>query len=711
MAAIDPTRMFEAPTANRYATDDQTQPGIRSANENTDEPVGDNDPLGTPPKSLAELRRMFDDYRANTEISRQQCLIDIDYYDGNQLSVDERRELEKRGQPEVINNRIRVGINGILGVIEKTRADPRAWPKTPQQEGTSDVATDTLRYIATSNRLKAAKMSMFWDMAVPGTAACLTGVDAKTKRVIFEQIRWEEFFLDPRSRRWDGKDGRYMGIAKWMYAEDVAAMYKDQAENIQNTLAPTSAGIIDESFQDRPIFQGWLDRLNKRVMLVEIYYRVGDKWYRAVYYAGGILEQSESPYEDEDGEPCNPIECVAAYVDRENMRYGIVRDMRYLQDEINKRRSKLLWHLSASQIQAKDPSAIEVDADTARIEAARPDGVIPFGWEKVSTTDMSAGQMQLLAESKAELERFGPNPAILGRQGADSSGRAVMARQQAGLTELAIIFSRFDDFELRLYKQAWARAKQYWTDPMWIRVTDDADAPKYVQLNSPVQALTGSTDLGSNEGPPVMPQQGGPAPNAMLAASSQGAAPPQQSAPPPQMSPQQASAMQVAQEQANDPRSQLPPGVLGYKNQIASMDVDIVVDTEPETANIMAEMLRDLIQVISANPLYAQQVPFELLLEMSPLPHKRQFIDKLKSMNAAPQAQAAQTAEQKTQLDNAEQAAKIRRIESQTIVDSAKAHKLGMEGQATGIEVTNALHDLSPGVLENELQPTGVPGP
>lgn len=694
MALIDATRRFQAPTANEDAQDEQDQPGIKSAHEGTDEPVEDNDPLGRPPKSLAELRRMFDDYRANTEISRQQCLIDIDYYDGNQLSVDERRELEKRGQPEVINNRIRVGINGILGVIEKTRADPRTWPRTPQQEGTSDVATDVLRYIATANRLKAVKMACFWDMAVPGTCAVITQVDEKTKRVTFDQIRWEEFFADPRRRKTDYKDARYMGIAKWMYAEDLAALYPEAAEDIQNTLAPTSAGIIDESFQDRPIFQGWLDRLNKRVMLVEIYYRVGNTWYRACYYAGGILEQSVSPYENEDGEPDCPIEAVSAYIDRENMAYGIVRDMRYLQDEINKRRSKLLWHLSASQIQARDPSAIEVDSATARIEAARPDGVIPFGWEKVSTTDMSAGQMQLLAESKSELERFGPNPAILGRQGADASGRAVMARQQAGLTELAIIFSRFDDWELRLYKQAWSRAKQFWTAPMWIRVTDDSNAPKYVQLN---EAIPPELQV-----PPI--QQ----PNPMV--QGQPGAPQEPQAPPPPPTPAQQEAESIQAQYVQDPRLKLPPKTLGYKNQIASMDIDIIVDTEPETANIMAEMLRDIIQVISANPLYAQQVPFKLLLEMSPLPHKRQFIDMLDSMTADQQKQQAAAAQTNQQLQEAEQAAKIRRIESQTLVDQSKAHKLAIEGQGSAVEVTNTLHDLSPGGLAGQLDPTGGAG-
>lgn len=596
-------------------------------------------------KNLAELRLMFDDYRSNTEVYRQQSLVDIDFYDGKQWTADERRELEARGQPDTYINRIKVAINGILGVVEKSRADPRAWPRSPSDEQASDVCTDTLRYIADYNRFKVIKQDCFFDMLVPGTAAVLTELDSHTKRVKLTQIRWEEFFIDPRSRRWDGRDARFMGCAKWMYAEDVAAIYRGKAGDLDNAMSTGVPGIIDESFQDRPIFAGWLDRRNKRIMVIECYYRIGREWFRSVYFAGGVLEEGASMYHDDTGESVNPIECVTAYVTRENERIGVARDMRPIQEEINKRRSKLLHLLNSAQIQAEDPSAIDVDVDTARIEAARPDGVIPYGWKRVPVTDMTAGQSALLAEAKSELERFGPNPAILGRQGADASGRAVMARQQAGLTELAIIFSRFDDFELRIYRMAWYCAKEYWTDPMWVRVTDDMNAPKFIRINEPI--VHGHASMKGH--------------------------------------------------------------VLGYKNKIADLDVDIILDTEPETANIMAEMFRDLIQVVSANPLYAQQVPFELLIELSPLPRKRMILDMLKANKEGPAAQQQQQVKgQATSLQLAEQAAKVRRIESQTLVDQAKAHHLAIEGQSRAIEVTNALQGPPPGALEQAM---GVSGP
>lgn len=624
----------------RYAFETSAQQPILPGTPTADTPATEE--LSSKLKNLSELRLMFDDYRSNTEVYRQQALVDLDFYDGKQWTVEERKELEARGQPDTYINRIKVAVNGILGVVEKSRADPRAWPRTPADEQSSDVCTDTLRYIADYNRFKVIKQDCFFDMLVPGTAAVITELDRHTKRVKLTQIRWEEFFIDPRSRRWDGRDARYMGCAKWMYAEDVAAIWKTKAGDLDNAMSTGVPGIIDESFQDRPIFAGWLDRRNKRIMIVEVYYRIGRDWYRSIYYAGGVLEEGASMYHDDQGLSVCPVECVTAYVTRENERIGVSRDMRPIQEEINKRRSKLLHLLNSAQIQAEDPSAIDVDVDTARIEAARPDGVIPYGWKRVPVTDMTAGQAALLAEAKSELERFGPNPAILGRQGADASGRAVMARQQAGLTELAIIFSRFDDFELRCYRMAWYCAKEYWTDAMWVRVTDDMQAPKFIRINEPIK-----------HGPTGM--------------------------------------------------------VLGYKNKLADLDVDIIIDTEPETANIMAEMFRDLIQVVSANPLYAQQVPFELLIELSPLPRKRMILDMLKANKEGPAAQQQnQVKEAATHLQMAEQAAKVRRIESQTLVDQAKAHHLAIEGQSKAIEVTSALQPPPPGAFEQAMGAAGT---
>jgi len=489
---------------------------------------------------LASLRRMLSDAMSLTEEARKEQQIDGDYYDGYQYTPDERRALESRKQPDLVFNRIRPAINGTLGVLRQGNTDPRAYPRNPGDQDAADVASKTLRFIADQNRFDELKLRCAKDYLVPGLTAAVVGVDGED--VTIEQVRWEEFIYDPRSRREDFEDARYLGIAKWMYADDLAAMYPDSAKEIEAAvdIAPVATS---DSMEDRPRDGqvSWVDGRKKRLLVVEMYHRDGG-WKRCVFHGGGVLEASDSPYLDDRRQPTCPIVAQSCFVDRENNRYGLVRDMRGPQDEINKRRAKLLDLVSRRQVQEAEYGALAgVDPEIIRKEAARPDGVLPSGAIIVPTTDMAAGQAQLLAEAKAEIERMGPNPAMLGRQGSDTSGRAQLVRQQAGLTELAIVFGGVEDWELRVYRQMWARARQFWQAPKWIRITDDDGAPEFIGVNQPTIIQT-----------PYGPMQG------------------------------------------------------PVDNPIADLDIDIILDTVPDTANVQQEqfaMLVDLAKVGALGPM------------------------------------------------------------------------------------------------------------
>ncbi|MGH7022777.1 MAG: hypothetical protein ACREEB_04200 [Caulobacteraceae bacterium] len=588
----------------------------------------DTDPDNTQPADLAKLKRYFAEARDLTEVARSNSLIAIDYYDNDQYTPAELAALRERRQPPIVVNRIKPAINGIVGVTERSRSDPRAWPREPGKTDQADTVTDILRYICDFNRFKSVKRDCFTDMLVPGTCAALMGVD-DDRHVTITQVRWEEFFGDPRSRRRDYKDARFLGIAKWMYADDAMALYPGKRTAIEATIENGVGGgmVPDMSFQDRPL-QGsstggaWVDRKQRRLMVVEMYYREGS-WKRAVFTGSDILEEGASPYLDHKGKPDCPIEAMSAYVRPDNARYGVAWDMLSVQDEINKRRSKALHLLNVSRIQAKDPAVMGTDVNVARAEAARPDGVLPFGWVMAPSVAEFQGNVELMQEAKAEMERMAPNPAVLGRGTEDSSGRALLARQQAGLVELAVIFGALEDWELRVYRQCWARAKQFWTAPVFIRVTDDEDAPKFVGLNQPV---LGQPAIG------VHPETGLPA---------------------------------------------VMPQVLGYRNAVAEMDVDIEVDAQPDTGTVAQEQFSELMAMVGSNPQWQTQIPLTAMIQLSQIPHKRSVLDVIKQAQEAAQEANAQA----QQLQQAHAVAKIHETQASALQKTA-------QGQAS---VLNAL--------------------
>ena len=178
--------------------------------------------------SLDKLKRYFAESAYKTKEARQNSLTCLDYYDSDQFTSAERKVLADRKQPDITINRIKPAVNGIIGVVERGRSDPKAWPRNPGQEDAADAATDVLRFVADCQPLPSASSAIvFLDMLVPGIMAALVGVDGD-KQVTITQIRWEEFFYDPQSRRADFKDGRYLGVCKWMYADPTDDNLDDQ---------------------------------------------------------------------------------------------------------------------------------------------------------------------------------------------------------------------------------------------------------------------------------------------------------------------------------------------------------------------------------------------------------------------------------------------------------------------------------------------------
>ena len=77
--------------------------------------------------------------------------------------------------------------------------------------------------------------------------------------------------------------------------------------------------------------------------------------------------------------------------DVDNQRYGMVRGLISLQDEINKRRSKALHLLSVHQVIA-EKGAVQ-DVDKARRELARPDGFIEVASQGMRFEVLPTGEL------------------------------------------------------------------------------------------------------------------------------------------------------------------------------------------------------------------------------------------------------------------------------------------------------------------------------
>ncbi len=590
-----------------------------------------------PDFDISKLRKMVEIAIDETSPARELSERDRDYYDGYQWTPAEQAVLRKRKQPVITINRIKRKIDAMVGIEQRGRVDPRAYPRNPQDEAAADAATKALVFVDDNTRFDSKRSAAFENVLVEGYGGCEVIVEMKRGRpeVVINRLRWEEIFFDPYSREKDFSDAAYTGCMKWMTIDAAlelyGAVYQGEGD-LGELLEKTMKFAQDTTFEDRPATQvsRWADQRQKRVRIAQMYYRKGGIWCLAIFCGGGIIYQGESDYLDEDGKPDNPIILFSGYVDRENQRYGVVRDMISAQDEINKRRSKLLHQLNSRQTIAVK-GAVDSVADMKR-QLAMPDGHVEINieafedairagvkpFEVVQNADQTAGQFSLLQESKSEIDMLGPNASLLGQLEGNQSGRAIQAQQNAGFAELAPIYDSLRDWTLRVYRAIWNRIRQYWTEERWIRITDDMGSVEFVGLNV---------------------QQG----------------------------------MQVAM----GPSGPVMQPVM--QNAVAEMDLDIIIEDMPDVASLKQEEFAQMADMAGKGV----PIPPEALIEASSLRNKKEILDRMEEAKAqAMQAQMAQMQgeqqikAQELQIDGITAEAKAQRDKAAAMKDLASVDKI-----------------------------------
>jgi hypothetical protein len=602
-------------------------------------PYDDGDTL-----EVADLVRMFEESEESTYEARQASERDWDFYDGKQWTADELAELKKRGQPPTVANDIQPKVDFLIGVEKSQRIDPRAMPRTPQHEDDADGATKALKYVSDEQLYDESRSEAWKDMLIKGSCGMNVTVEHGYEEdelcVKVDRVPWDRMFADPHSAKPDYSDANYWGTVTWMDYDDALMRYPEGAEALDATL--DSANVSD-TYDDKPKFNLWADRKRKRVRVCEIWIKRGDDYHFAEFTKGGILNAGPSPFQDDKGQSDNALFFQSAYVDRDNNRYGLVRNLVPLQEEKNKRRSKALHLLNTAQVVMREGSLSTLnDVERVRKEASRPDGLIVLApsnnpisadFEFNPRTDLATGHVQLLQEIKNEMDRIGPNATMMGDKAQGSSaasGRAIIASQQGGMMQIRDLLDKLAHLDKRVFRAIWNRIRQFWTGQKWIRVTDDERNIRWLGIN-------------------IDPMQ-----------------------------------MQMAMQQ--DPS--IAEKIHGTVGNVAELDCDIIIDEAPDSVTPALEQWQALIELEKARP---GTIPTDVLIKSAP--NLKDKADLLKGIKEAQQNQGPSPEQQKAQAEmqklQAEMQMKQQGMQMDMAgkqadmqIDAAKAEREGLlEGQ------------------------------
>lgn len=594
-----------------------------------------------------------------------------DYYDGNQLSPETVEKLKERGQPPLITNIIKPTIDTVLGLEAKSRSDWRVRPED------NDECDDELAE-GLSVKLKHAEVESRADRAVSDAYAAqikagLGWVEVAREHDPFKcpyRVRYvhrREIFWDWRAEQPDLSDARYLIRRRWLELDHAIALMPQYATLFRMTTGGW-AGFDPLIEQDSRLVQSWeierdtriaavdwRDIQRMRICLYEIWYRKWVRGYTMTLPNGTVLEADfnnprhneaivagiakikqatfqkvrlawytgphylydvPSPYKH------NQFPYVPFFGHREdltNVPYGLIRSMVSPQDEVNARKSKMLWSLNSRRVVA-DSDAV-LDHGKAAQEVARPDAYIimnanrkPQSTFKVEPGgELAAQQFTVMQEAKQEIaEASGIHKSMQGQQSGAASGLAINSLIEQGMNTLAEINDNFRYARRLVGEMLFELVKQNLMQGPSKVTIGEGSQKKVIQLNTPA----------------IDPQTGQPV---ML-------------------------------------------------NDVAKVKAKIVLDDVPSTPTYRMQQLQMLTEITKSLPPQLQGFVIDFVIEATDMPKRHELADRLRAAvgiqdpeqqkaAAAAQQQAAQAQQAMQQkvfvLDAAERAARIRKLNAE----------------------------------------------
>jgi len=494
-----------------------------------------------PRPEIATYKRWYNEARSASSDWRDESVEDSRFYHGGkgQWKQKDIDALEGEGRPHFSINRIKPTIDLQKGIEIRSRTDIDAKPRGALDGGTADAITSGFKYIQDQNNSDHKVSDIFFDGLKAGIGwveICLND-DPREEEIEIAYKDWRKIGWDPYARGVLFDDARYMFEDRWVDLDiaqqtwpdkkDLLTAMMEDARGEKGEAAQHSRELPDQYKSGSPV--QFCDTTRERVRLVKMYFKkiqlgiflkfkdghveeisaeklqvdpllvsnsnviriskvpVQKMW--CVIFSGDVILEEEKPtiYEH-DHFPLIPFIC---YMDEDGQPYGMVRNMKDPQQEINKNRSQFTHILTTRRVffetgAFKDPLG-------AKKEISRPDCWIEFNMGALTNKKFELHQdialarehFEIMREAKQELQEVsGAVEEQMGQQTNARSGIAIEARQRQGATVNTEPFDNLRLTKRRMGELMLSMMRQYWTYEKVIRITDDqTGADKFVTFN------------------------------------------------------------------------------------------------------------------------------------------------------------------------------------------------------------------------------------
>ena len=464
------------------------------------------------------IRRMYKDLKYSAgkmNKLHREIKNDFKFEQGSQWRDKDVEYLRRAGVKAITVNKVKPIIKLLTGIERQSQSDPKVFPEGGEDNITSEISTRLLKNVSKNSNLHIKQSEVFKNGAIGGMCFVepymdysfdLINGDLKWKKISAQKI-----YLDPDFQEYDLSDSKFIiKVTTDLSKDDLLALFPDDEKKIDKI----SNGKIDfENIQTMDVSRETDDypapesdspslvteKEEDVYDLIDYYYKKLEKKYFAVIQTKGVIKQFDSEEEANNfilqtGEygvvidrlvpvimhaqavgatelyndvawsypkwksyPIMPFfaELITEDLDDFSLKIqGVVRGIKDLNEEYNKRRTQELRHLNSSANSGFDVEKGALDeSELAKLKKygsspgiviQRKKGYAPIS--RITPMALSQGHSQLAAENAQDLkEASGVNPDLLANDSQSQSGRAILLKQRQGL---AMIQEMLDNFSI-----------------------------------------------------------------------------------------------------------------------------------------------------------------------------------------------------------------------------------------------------------------------
>ncbi|MDF3073455.1 MAG: BcepIL02 [Alphaproteobacteria bacterium] len=486
-------------------------------------------------------------YRYELEVqsaNRAEMAKDEDYYDHLQWTEEDAQVLKDRGQAPIVYNVIAQTVNWVIGSEKRGRTDFKILPRGAEDAKPAEAKTKYLKYISDVWRTPFNRSRAFEDAVKVGLGWIETSVpdDEEDEPTGDRYESWRNMLWDSAATEMDTSDMRYQFRSKWVDLDIAIAMFphcKSLLENSANEIATFGSASMEDGDEamdgaeaSREIFGGtnpiYIHK-RRRVRLIEAWYREpeevekikggsfkGDifdkrdpRHVEAVQSGNGQLHKkvvmrarvmfmttTHPLYDGPSPFKHNRLKFIPVWGyrrGRDGLPYGIIRGLRDIQDDINKRASKALHILSSNKI-AMETGALADGwtPDDLAEEAAKPDALMVFANGALSGNkvrmdvdrELAPAHLDLMSRNIMMIQQVGGvTDEQMGKSTNATSGKAILARQEQGSLATNKLFDNLR-FAVQLHGEiTLCNIEQFVTDQKQFRITNQRGTPEFITMN------------------------------------------------------------------------------------------------------------------------------------------------------------------------------------------------------------------------------------